>query len=131
MLSFDQWTNHVAQNLTFCSTSNVFLQLKNERKSEQAHIPHAPTLPENAVNNEWQFSISDGKSDRKPASSGLHKKILAKVQKGYKLILNKDQISISCKNAYLQITCMSFITTKFHEILLSGLSGFVLTICFE
>ena len=27
----------------------------NERKSEQAHIPHAPTLLENAVNNEWQF----------------------------------------------------------------------------
>ena len=27
----------------------------NERKSEQAHIPHAPTLPENAVYNEWQF----------------------------------------------------------------------------
>ena len=25
----------------------------NERKSEQAHIPHAPTLLENA--NEWQF----------------------------------------------------------------------------
>ena len=29
--------------------------LKNERKSEQAHIPHAPTLLENAVYNEWQF----------------------------------------------------------------------------
>ena len=28
---------------------------KNERKSEQAHIPHAPTLLENAVYNEWQF----------------------------------------------------------------------------
>ena len=29
---------------------------QNERKSEQAHIPHAPTtLPENAVYNEWQF----------------------------------------------------------------------------
>ena len=29
----------------------------NERKSEQAHIhvPHAPTLLENAVYNEWQF----------------------------------------------------------------------------
>ena len=26
-----------------------------ERKSEQAHIPHAPTLLENAVYNEWQF----------------------------------------------------------------------------
>ena len=29
--------------------------LKNERKSEQAHIPHAPTLLEKAVYNEWQF----------------------------------------------------------------------------
>ena len=27
----------------------------NERKSEQAHIPHAPTLLENAVYNEWKF----------------------------------------------------------------------------
>ena len=27
----------------------------NERKSEQGHIPHAPTLLENAVYNEWQF----------------------------------------------------------------------------
>ena len=27
----------------------------NERKREQAHIPHAPTLLENAVHNEWQF----------------------------------------------------------------------------
>ena len=30
-------------------------QKKNEKKSEQAHIPHAPTLLENAVYNEWQF----------------------------------------------------------------------------
>ena len=28
---------------------------KDERKSEQAHIPHARTLLENAVYNEWQF----------------------------------------------------------------------------
>ena len=27
----------------------------NERKSEQAHIPHAPTLLENAIHYEWQF----------------------------------------------------------------------------
>ena len=32
-----------------------FSFVKNERKSEQAHIPHAPTLLENAVYNEWQF----------------------------------------------------------------------------
>ena len=31
------------------------MSIINERKSEQAHIPHAPTLLENAVNNEWQF----------------------------------------------------------------------------
>ena len=39
----------------------------NERKSEQAHIPHAPTLLENAVYNEWQFiaSISDVQSEKK------------------------------------------------------------------
>ena len=30
---------------------------RNERKSEQAHIPHAPTLLENAVYNEWQFQV--------------------------------------------------------------------------
>ena len=29
--------------------------IQNERKSEQAHISHAPTLLENAVYNEWQF----------------------------------------------------------------------------
>ena len=29
--------------------------ISNERKSEQAHIPHAPTLLENDVHNEWQF----------------------------------------------------------------------------
>ena len=28
---------------------------KNERKSEQVRIPHAPTLLENAVYNEWEF----------------------------------------------------------------------------
>ena len=28
---------------------------ENERKSEQAHIPHAPPLLEKAVYNEWQF----------------------------------------------------------------------------
>ena len=27
----------------------------NDRKSEQAHITHAPTLLEKAVYNEWQF----------------------------------------------------------------------------
>ena len=35
--------------------ANDLVALHNERKSEQAHIPHAPTLLENAVYNEWQF----------------------------------------------------------------------------
>ena len=39
---------------TFTILLNYHLS-KNERKSEQAHIPHAPTLLENAVYNEWQF----------------------------------------------------------------------------
>ena len=30
-------------------------EIMNERNSEQTHIPRAPTLPENAVYNEWQF----------------------------------------------------------------------------
>ena len=34
--------------------SFISYQYKN-RKSEQAHITHAPTLFENAVYNEWQF----------------------------------------------------------------------------
>ena len=38
-----------------CSRSTDVNALENERKSEQAHIPHAPTLLENAVYNEWQF----------------------------------------------------------------------------
>ena len=85
------------------------LVVVNERKSEQAHIPHAPTLLENAVYNEWQFqALATGN----------------RTKKGYKLLL-KNQISISCGYAYLHI--MSFITTKFHEILLSGFRGRALT----
>ena len=75
---------------------------KNERKSEQAHTPHAPTLLENAVYNEWQFqALVTGN----------------RTKKGIQIAPQKDQISFSCKNAYLHI--MSFITTKFHAILLS------------
>ena len=37
------------------STPATSIYRLNERKSEQAHIPHAPTLLENAVYNEWQF----------------------------------------------------------------------------
>ena len=48
---------YLSQKRTFTkSWMNLVLdQQKNERKSEQAHIPHAPTLLENAVYNEWQF----------------------------------------------------------------------------
>ena len=34
------------------------VSVKNERKSEQAHIPQAPTLLENAVYNEWQALVT-------------------------------------------------------------------------
>ena len=37
------------------SRLSIHKKKTNERKSEQAHIPHAPTLLENAVYNEWQF----------------------------------------------------------------------------
>ena len=99
------------------------IHVSNMHNYLQAHVPHAPTW-ECCIQLMAIPSISDGQSDRKPVSSELYKIILAKVQKGY-----KDQISISCENAYLHI--ISFITTKFHEILLSGFSGVALTNCFE
>ena len=51
---------YCARNVTWVSDVAtgplVYMSLfLNERKSEQAHIPHAPTLLENAVYNEWQF----------------------------------------------------------------------------
>ena len=67
---------------------------------------------------------SDGQSDRKSVSSELHKLILANVQKGNKLRLNK------IKSAF-PVKIMTFITKKFHEIPLSGFSGVALTNCFE
>ena len=77
------------QNLSLNQKGTVLL-LGEERKSEQAHIPHAATLPKNAVYNVWAIpSISHGQSDRKPYSSELHKIILAKVQRVYKLLLKK------------------------------------------
>ena len=42
-------------------------------------------------------SISDGQSDRKPVSSELQKKFLAKVQKGYKLLLKKIKSAFPVK----------------------------------
>ena len=35
-----------------CKIRIVYIQ--NERKNEQAHIPQAPTLLDNAAYNEWQ-----------------------------------------------------------------------------
>ena len=112
-----------------CIISLTFswLFLENERKSEQAHIPHAPTLLENAVYNEWQLqALVTGNRTEK-----LHKIILAKVQKGYKLLLKKIKSAFPVKmHIYTLCTCMSFITTKFHEILWSCFRGVVLTNCF-
>ena len=50
-------------------------------------------------------------------------------KKGNIKCTSKVSTSISCKNAHLHI--MSFITTKFHTILLRGFSGVVLTNCFS
>ena len=52
----------------------------NERKSEQAHIPHAPTLLENAVNNEWQFQ-----------------RRAIRQKKGYKLLLKRIKSTFPVK----------------------------------
>ena len=49
---------------------------ENERKSEQAHIPHAPTLLENAVYNEWQFQVTDKKGDINCSSKGSYQYFL-------------------------------------------------------
>ena len=81
----------------------------NERKSEQAHVPHAPTLLENAV---YIFHFCQMSKFKKGVTSK-----------------EKNGIKISCGYAYLYI--MSFITTKFHEILLSGYGGVALTNCVE
>ena len=43
-----------SQNKTVIKLDPNYM-INNERKIEQAHIPHAPTLLENVVYNEWQF----------------------------------------------------------------------------
>ena len=94
---------------------------KNERKSEQAHIPQAPQLLENAVYNKWQFqALMRGNRTENQFHFELHKIILAKFQKEYNLLLKRSNQHF-LKNEYLQI--MSIITTKFHQILLSGFSA--------
>ena len=42
-------------------------------------------------------SISEGQSNRKPVSSELQKIFLAKVQKGYELLLNKIKSAFPVK----------------------------------
>ena len=55
----------------------------NERKIEQAHIPHAPTLLENAVYNEWLFqALVTGNRTKK---------------KGYKLLLKRIKSAFPVK----------------------------------
>ena len=100
---------------------NQFKFRANERMSEQAHIPHAPTLLENAVYNKWQFqALMRGNRTENQFHFELHKIILAKFQKEYNLLLKRSNQHF-LKNEYLQI--MSIITTKFHQILLSGFSA--------
>ena len=54
----------------------------NERKSEQAHKPHAQTLLENAVYNEWQFqALAMGN----------------RTKKGYKLLLKRIKSAFPVK----------------------------------
>ena len=87
----------------------------NKWKKEWAssHTPRSNIAWECCI--QWMAipSIRDGKSDKK----------------GDINCSSKGSTSISCKNAHLHI--MSFITTKFQEILLSGFSGVVLTNCFS
>ena len=51
-------------------------------------------------------SISDRQSDREPVSSELQKIILAKVQKGYKLLLKKIKSAFPVK-MHIYILCPS------------------------
>ena len=58
------------------------LHFFNGRKSEQARIPHAPTLLENAVYNEWQFqALATGN----------------RTKKGYKLLLKRIKSAFPAK----------------------------------
>ena len=111
---------------------NLWFLVHNERKCEQAHI-----LPRSNI--AWECCIQrmairssnpvTGNRTENHFHLSCTKFFLAIIHKRYRLLLKRDQNSVSCKNAYLHI--MSFITTKFHEILLSGFSGVVLTNWFE
>ena len=47
-------THAWVENYVHCTYRFIIL-INYERKSEQAHIPYAPPLLENAVYNKWQF----------------------------------------------------------------------------
>ena len=71
-------------------------------------------------------SISDGQPDRKPVSDEWHKIILAKVQKGYKLLLKKIKSAFPVK-----MHIYTLHPTKYHEILLGCFRGVGLTNCWS
>ena len=73
----------VWQSPCFALGNPKIIQIKTyERKSEQAHIPHAPTLLENAVYNEWQFqALVTGN----------------RTKKGYKLFLKRIKSAFPVK----------------------------------
>ena len=60
----------------------MYLIKIDERESEQAHIPYAPTLLENAVYYEWQFQASVTGN---------------RTKKGYKLLLKKIKSAFPVK----------------------------------
>ena len=72
------------------SLQNIFSDsyMYNERKSEQAHIPPRSNIALECCI-QWMAipSISEGQSNGNPVSNDLHKIIVAKGQKGYKLFL--------------------------------------------
>ena len=48
------WHKSILDNMSYTRVISLN-RIQCERKSEQAHIHHAPTLLENVVYNEWQF----------------------------------------------------------------------------
>ena len=76
-------------------SQNSYSYMLNEIKSEQAHIPHAPTLLENAVYNEWQFqALATGN----------------RTKKGYKLLLKRIKSAFPVK-MHIYTLCPSKLQT--------------------
>ena len=89
-----------------------------ERVSMQDHIPHAPTLLQNAVFNKWQFqALVTGNQTENQFHLSSKGALLPE-----KKIKSEFPVDVHIK---------SFKTTKFHEILLSGFRGVALTNCFS